>query len=184
MKKIVLVLSMMIACMVNANAQGSYRGFVDVGPSFGHGVSLDITTAHGYQFNKNWFAGIGTGLVNIIETSVYESKSGIQNVEECYFPIFAKVRYDILSEKALTWFADANIGYAFTSNYMDTGRPLYAAALFGVRHRLTEKLGLNIGVGCSVIPSFRFRYSSSTSIEDIEEKQSTIKFNIKVGIDF
>ena len=181
MKKIVLVLSVMIACMVNANAQGSYRGFVDVGPSFGHGVSLDITTAHGYQFNQNWFAGIGTGLVNILNTHIHDGdgKNSTTRTEMLSIPLFVKLRFDILSEKALTWFADANIGYAIFPYSDFEAEPVYASTMIGLRRRLTERFGLNFGIGVSLVPStfeesYNYKYT----------KESAIKFNIKVGIDF
>ena len=170
MKKIFLALSLMIASLVNVNAQGTYRGFLDVAPSIGNGFSFDITTAHGYQFNRNWFLGAGVGLVNIIET-IYEG-AGQGCYEELSIPIFAKVRFDNLSEKELTFFAEGNIGYAVVCD----GEPIYASLIVGMRKRLTERMGLNFGVGFSIVPSASWDYGT--------DQTTAPKFNIKVGIDF
>ncbi len=176
MKKILLVLSLVMASMVNVNAQGTYRGFLDLGPSFGNGFSLDFTTAHGWQFNQNWFLGAGVGAVNVIET--YNSDT---NDEMISVPIFAKVRFDNLSEKVLTFFTEGNIGYCVHCNGGSAGFPLYASFMLGMRHRLTEKMGLNFGVGFSIVPSESYE---SNSYYYYDDDDSALKFNIKVGVDF
>ena len=50
--------------------------------------------------------------------------------------------------------------------------------MLGVRKRITERIGINMGIGCSVIPS------SYYSSEYYDEVEPTAKFNIKVGVDF
>lgn len=172
MKKIFWVLSLVIASLVNVNAQGTYRGFVDVAPSIGNGFSIDITTAHGYQFNQNWFLGAGVGCVNLIET--YNSDT---NYECNSVPIFAKVRFDNLSEKELTFFAEGNIGYCVVTNIDGWGNPLYTSLTVGMRKRLTERMGINFGVGFSIVPSEYYN-----GYDDYDE--SAFKFNVKVGVDF
>lgn len=180
MKKIFLALSLMIASLVNVNAQGTYRGFVDVAPSIGNGFSIDITTAHGWQFNQNWFLGAGVGVVNILET--YNSDT---NEEELSLPIFAKVRFDNLSEKDLTFFAEGNIGYCVVTNIGGWGNPLYSTFAVGMRKRLTERMGLNFGVGFSIVPSEYYEsYYNGNYWEYSDYDDSAFKFNVKVGIDF
>ena len=175
MKKLVLCLSLMLVSVMGVKAQGGYRGFVDVGPSIGgSGVSLDVTTAHGYQFNKNWFLGGGIGLINIIETSDYDSY--YDSEEWISIPLFAKVRFDMLSEKSWTFFAEANLGPCYDLEY--EGVYFYGSTMLGVRKRITERIGINMGIGCSVIPS------SYYSSEYYDEVEPTAKFNIKVGVDF
>ncbi len=169
MKKTLLLLSLMIASVMSVNAQGGYRGFFEVTPSLGHGVSFDVTTAHGWQFNQNWFLGAGVGAVNILNT--YEGPWFDMYSETLSVPIFAKVRFDLLSEKALTWFADLNIGYVVYQDD-DVYKP-YSSFSVGARHRLTERFGLNFGVGCSVVPS----------VTDYEDN-AAFKFNVKIGVDF
>lgn len=160
---------------MGVKAQGGYRGFVDVGPSIGErGVSLDVTTAHGYQFNKNWFLGGGIGLINIIETSDYDSY--YDSEEWISIPLFAKVRFDMLSEKSWTFFAEANLGPCYDLEY--EGVYFYGSTMLGVRKRITERIGINMGIGCSVIPSSYYSY------EYDDEVEPTAKFNIKVGVDF
>lgn len=181
MKKILLVLSLMIASLVNVNAQGTYRGFVDVGPSIGNGFSIDITTAHGWQFNQNWFLGAGIGAINCIETYNYQyyGDGGKESYEGISLPIFAKVRFDNLGEKSLTFFAEANLGYSIVASYGDSDNPLYASLAVGLRKRLTERIGLNYGIGFSIVPSYYCDYSDCD-----EGGDSAFKFNVKVGIDF
>ena len=165
----------MLVSVMGIKAQGGYRGFVDVGPSIGgSGVSLDVTTAHGYQFNKNWFLGGGIGLINIIETSDYDSY--YDSEEWISIPLFAKVRFDMLSEKSWTFFAEANLGPCYDLEY--EGVYFYGSTMLGVRKRITERIGINMGIGCSVIPS------SYYSSEYYDEVEPTAKFNIKVGVDF
>lgn len=163
MKKTLVLLSLMIASVMSVNAQGGYRGFFEVIPSYKEGLSFDVTTAHGWQFNQNWFLGVGFGVVNIADNENLEE----YGVDICA-PIFAKVRYDLLSEKALTWFADLNVGYSIfqEEEYI---KLFYSSFSVGLRQRLTEKLGLNYGVGCSIIPS-----------DDLD----CLLFNVKIGVDF
>lgn len=175
MKKLVLCLSLMLVCVMGVKAQGGYRGFVDVGPSIGStGVSLDVTTAHGYQFNKNWFLGGGVGLINIIETSDYDYDH-VYIGEYVSIPIFLKVRFDMLSEKSWTFFAEENIGPSYDT---DSGEiSFYSSTMVGVRKRITGRIGINFGIGCSIIPGY---YEDSWDYE----LQPIAKFNIKVGVDF
>lgn len=137
MKKILLVLSLVMASMVNVNAQGTYRGFFDVGPTIGDGPGISTTTTHGYQFNKNWFLGAGLGfLFNDTEEDLFGT------------PIFINVRYDRLSEKVWTFYAEYSIGY----NLEDAGdESIFMSATAGIRKRMAEKLGLNFGIGFTAV---------------------------------
>ena len=164
----------MLVCVMGVKAQGGYRGFVDIGPSIGdRGVSLDVTTAHGYQFNKNWFLGGGIGLINIIET--YYDECGAYWGESISIPLFAKVRFDMLSEKSWTFFAEESIGPSYDIDGGDIY--FYSSTMVGVRKRITERIGINFGIGCSIIPGW---YEDSWDYE----LQPVAKFNIKVGVDF
>ena len=169
------MLLIVLASTMGVKAQGCYRGFVDVGPSIGEtGVSLDITTAHGYQFNKNWFLGGGTGLINIIET--YDDYSGsVYNGEWLSIPLFLKVRFDMLSEKSWTFFAEENIGPSF--DIEGEGISFYSSTVLGIRKRIKERMGINLGFGCSIIPCVYEGYEGYGLT-------ATVKFNIKIGMDF
>lgn len=179
MRKFILVLLLFVTSTVTMNAQGGYRGFFDVTASVSE-FNLDITTAHGYQFNQNWFVGVGTGVINVLEPINYYSKyvNNYYNRKEretIGLPLFAKVRFDILGEKSLTYFAEANLGYAIALRDVDEFTPLYASVTVGLRQRLTSRFGLNLGIGYSFVPVYdHFTLESSTKS----------KFNIKVGVDF
>lgn len=183
MRKFILVLLLFVTSTVTMNAQGGYRGFFDVTASVSE-FNLDITTAHGYQFNKNWFLGAGTGVINVLqpckkykEKTTYGTYWG-EEQETIGLPLFAKVRFDMLGEKSLTYFAEADLGYAIVLRYVDEFTPLYASVTVGLRQRLTSRLGLNFGIGCSVVPTGGYADHKSYYGD------SKLKFNIKVGVDF
>lgn len=162
----------MIASVMSVNAQGGYRGFFEVIPSLGHGVSFDVITAHGWQFNQNWFLGAGVGAVNILGTND-DGWCGEDDIT-LSVPIFAKIRFDLLSEKTLTWFADLNIGCSVCKE-SEYANLFYSSFSVGMRQQLTEQLGLNYGIGCSLMPAYWGHIGGVSK---------AFKFNVKVGIDF
>ena len=155
MKKILLVLSLMMACFVNTNAKGTYRGFFDAGPTIGEGLGISTSTTHGYQFNKNWFLGAGLGYL-------YNNNDD----DTIGLPIFINVRYDRLSEKVWTFYAEYSVGYNVAYGSDDA---IFMSATTGVRKRLAERFGLNFGVGFTVA---NCKYNTAGGL------------CLKIGIDF
>ena len=82
-------------------------------------------------------------------------------------PIFADIRYDHkLGESAWGLFADARVGYTVKDI-----NGLYFTPYIGVRYSLTEKLGLNLGVGYEL-----------QKVQDVSGSCDGIA--IKLGLDF
>lgn len=200
MKKTLLVLLLVVVSMTSVNAQGGYRGFFEVSPNIGGtGFGLDVTTTHGWQFNDKYYLGIGAGVVNLFKPyswdsyNVDEREDGLKYEEKDQtesLPLFIKFRYDKLGVNQWTPFFEAKLGYCVVCDY---GSPLYAGINVGARCAITERIGLNFGVGLSVTPRNKwqeYRYYSFddgyTNVDyDYSEKESSaINFAVTVGVDF
>lgn len=157
MKKILLTLTLLMACLTNANA-GTYRGFFDITPKFPY-YDLELTTTHGWQFNSKLYLGAGTGLIDVLCGEALDDSDNTTAI-----PIFVKFRVDNLCEKRWTPFGEIKTGiYKEIFDAADFG--LYLVLQGGVRYALAERLGLNCGLGFSV--------TSSSSM-----------FTFNIGIDF
>lgn len=86
------------------------------------GMGFDITYSLGYQFNRNWFVGVGTGYIHSFEDYHCEGFSReygykwddeFRNTELRTVPLFAQVRWYMTRKKVSPYF-DAKIGYAFS----------------------------------------------------------------------
>lgn len=145
MKKLVLVAMFCFMSMAaKAQIETGYRGFVDVGYGISlsevsywdgyHPESADIsnqvflTTSHGYQLLSHLFVGAGAGVTYYHEGSTVA------------FPIFGHVRTDFGSR--FGFFAEVKGGY--TVKDIDGA---FVAPTVGIRYGLTDRLGLNLGVG-------------------------------------
>ena len=208
MKKTLLLLSLMIASVMSVNAQGGYRGFFEVTPSVGSvEFNLDITTTHGWQLDDKFYVGLGCGVLNLLEPDSYTyyglapGELGIEseeNVAELAIPVFAKFRYDKLGVNRLTPFVEAKLGYCVVC---EKGTPLYAGLSVGARYAITERIGLNLGIGVSLTPYscwvceiYNARYVGDYGTDywwdweydsDYERKAKTsMNFAVTLGVDF
>ena len=92
-----------------------YRGFVEAGVSYNvcsfdednTGVGFDITTTHGYQFNKHLFLGVGTGVLG--ENHKYDDCK-----MKYMIPLFADVKVYFTKTKARP-FVELQVGYDFAA---------------------------------------------------------------------
>lgn len=147
MKK--LLFTLMLCCIglaASAQKESGYRGFVDAGYAFsvselqvyGSSSTYDISnrvllsTTHGYQIIPQLFVGAGVGM-----TYWHESDNNSFGV-----PIFADVRSDFYNFGKLGLFADVKAGYSVADI-----EGFYFMPKVGLRLGVSEKVGLNLGVG-------------------------------------
>ena len=83
--------------------QRGYRGLVDAGfclnTGYHVGNRMELSTSHGYQFNRHTFVGLGVGMHYFFDS------------DKVNIPIFAHARYDF-ADNAFTPFAELKIGYS------------------------------------------------------------------------
>ena len=169
MKKILAFVVGLLACtpLFAQEIETGYRGFVDVG--YGLSVSkiqvgsyeadisnnINLRTSHGYQVVADYFfVGAGVGVEYWHEGSAWS------------VPVFADLRSDFVRFGRCTIFADAQIGYRFVDAEGLTFNPEV-----GLRVGLSEKVGLNIGVGYNLY-----------TLKNISGTGGLVTF--KVGVDF
>ena len=123
----------------------AYPGYVTINEfvgGFGLGITdapyakgyFGITTIHGYQVNKSFFAGAGTGL------HFYN--------EGMLVPIFADLRYNMYVGRFTPYaFADGGFLLDF-SGKKDTR--VFGNPGFGIRYTINQKLAINLGAGLLV----------------------------------
>lgn len=120
----------------NAQLNTGYKGFVDLGYGIGTGDyglnDLIVTTTHGYQIHPSLFIGAGLGV------NYYHKASSVG------VPIFADVRGNIGGDQ-WSFFVDAKIGYTVCD-----AKGFYCFPTVGVRRAITDKLGVNLGLGYQV----------------------------------
>lgn len=166
---IIMALFCIITVCAKAQIETGYRGFVDAG----YGISVSkvtfdtgyygsveadisnqafLTTSHGYQVMSHLFVGGGAGVTYYHEGSTVA------------FPVFGHVRTDFGSR--LGYFAEVKGGY--TIKDIDGA---FISPAIGIRYTLTDKLGVNLGVGYL-----------AQKVKDMDGTLGAI--NIKVGIDF
>ncbi len=175
MKKLLLLLILSVATLQPVSAQ-SYRGFADIegGISFWHNSGyaftyglIGVTTTHGVQLAEKFFIGAGTGFLT--------------DTKGIVMPLYADFRFDFWNDKKLSPFIDFKAGYTLDiSSENDIfgviGNGLYINPTIGFRVRLTERMGINIGLAYSLINFYESKYYNW------KELSSTI--SIKAGIDF
>jgi hypothetical protein len=114
----------------------SYRGFVELGPTFGVGAlphsRLEVMTTHGYQILPQLFVGGGVGFHYFVDPS------------DVAIPIYADVRTDLLNRKA-TPYIDLKMGYSVVAI---TG--YYLSPTIGYSFKLQDKARINLGVSYSL----------------------------------
>lgn len=153
---LILVLSFGIAAIVEAQKlRRGYRGFYDWDFSVGiaNSGNIDngpltretqlffgfIDTAHGYQFNKHIFTGVG------LMTSVANS------INNAMFPMYLDFRYD-------NTFGKYNLFFDMRGG-TNGGRGIYLSPTVGYRFPIGKRMGFNMGVGMTV---FGEQYDSYT----------------------
>lgn len=173
MKKVLLSLVCMIVALgASAQTEKGFRAMVDLGYTIStsdleiydgyNTYKADIsnrfmaTVTGGYQICPEFFVGVGTGI-----QYWHQSDDGTIAV-----PIFADVRYDMRLDSRWGFFADIRAGY--TVNKIDG---FYMSPYVGARYALTEKLGLNLGLGYEM-----------QKVKDVDG--SCGGFAIKLGVDF
>lgn len=176
MKKVVIALLVMLSTSATSFAQwnglneglsAGYKGFVDLGYivdlSDYEAGRLELTTSHGYQFNPYFFAGAGIGLD-------YYTDAELISV-----PLFANVRVTPTLNK-ISPYIDVKLGYSVADV-----EGLYFTPTVGCRFGLTDRIGLNVGVGYAMqgatISYYGYGYYD-------EESEMVHGLSIKVGLDF
>ena len=115
-----------------------YRGFVDIGYTFGVGDlrmdRLEFTTTHGYQFNPYLFAGLGAGISYWPDTEVMG------------YPLFVDIRTDIPTEAIFSPFVDIKLGFNPSNDHMS----LYGNFSAGCRVAFSKHMAFNISLGFQI----------------------------------
>lgn len=142
MKKFLLILILSVATLQPVSAQ-SYRGFADIeGGIFScfdgyiNDPIIGLTTTHGVQLAEKFFIGAGTGILTDIHFAA--------------MPLYTDFRFDFFNGKKVNPFVDLKAGYALTITHFDDSG-LYLNPTVGVRIRLTERMGINIGLSFPII---------------------------------
>lgn len=138
------------------NIDRRYRGFVDFGFGFGYDTNeIEISTTHGYQILPDYlFVGMGLGYWYLCA------------YQESALPIFADITSDFYSFGKFSLFVGAKVGYAV----LDMSG-VFLESHAGIRYGLTNKLGLNLGIGSNTIINTDYLVGNSF-------------FHIKLGVDF
>lgn len=175
MKKFLLILILSVATLQPISAQ-SYRGFADIEAGYifdqaDKPVLIGVTTTHGVQLAPKFFIGAGSGI--LIDSN------------EFYIPLYADFRFDFFNGKKISPFIDLKAGYTLlgiNSNGTGAGAGLYLNPTVGFRIRLTERMGINIGLAYSLLKSVEYEYDRWDMKIYSGELGSAI--SIKAGIDF
>ena len=159
------------------NNVSGYKGIFDVGYNIALGKTgekgnMEISTSHGYQINRNLFAGAGLGLhiynawdVAMKDTANYPHYVGITSggkiiptdsvtykraVDSSYMtlPIFLDIRgYLPLQNSKITPFFMLRFGYAFNLSDGFGGMGIYMNPAIGIKFQLSPMIGLNFSAG-------------------------------------
>lgn len=144
-----------------------YKGFVDLGYAIGVGDwgldRVEISTAHGYQFNPYLFVGAGFGV------------NYYTDAELCNIPVFANLRANLLNAK-ITPFVDVKIGYSVVDI-----EGFYFAPSIGCRFGLTRRMAINLGVGYAMQKAEIFYTSGNYYYYDMINSGA---IDFKVGFEF
>lgn len=194
MKRIIIILHiLLLALTLNARQpQRGYRGFLEWNNSVrseelatwnGSGISgsyresfffTGASTSHGYQINRMFFVGAGIGME-------YNQKWDMWLA-----PLFAQGRLDLQLEK-FTPYVDVRLGYNLSQ-----GGGVYFSPTVGYRFNWGRKMGVNIGIGLSLVDFKIDKYEGSLDFDngfyEIYYAGTYHKakpyFSFRVGIDF
>lgn len=175
MKKFLLLLILAVAGLQPVSAQ-SYRGFADIeaGYSFySEWALIGATTTHGVQLAEKFFIGAGTGILTDFTAVV--------------MPLYADFRFDFFNGKKVSPFVDLKVGYTLGNSgrvYEDYDdeicNGIYLNPTVGFRIRLTNRMGINIGLAYSLNNYYCYNYYEKIKMN----KELGHAIAIKVGIDF
>jgi hypothetical protein len=151
MKKLLIFLLFSFAMISQAQSlKKGYHGFADVGycayisqfkPS-----TVEVTTAHGYQFNPYIFLGAGFGFDFTGEYKWGEVGGKAYNKRDAKvdIPVFFNARANF-TQTRFSPFADARIGA-----YVNNDGNIYATFSVGVRYALSDNIGLSLSAGYEI----------------------------------
>ncbi len=192
MKKYLLS-AVLLACGVLASnaqnvASNCYRGFVDVGYSFGLGDydfgRVEINTSHGYQISPYFFVGAGLGLhfMSSYETPDIYIPLDVRD-SQVDVPVFANARVNF-TKKKVTPFVDVKAGTFVTNN-----GGLYLNIAVGCRIATNSRNAINVSVGYAFekleFQTFK-KFTSTYSLDYTRyaNKLDTESIGVKVGYEF
>lgn len=188
----VLSLAALLLFVLGVNAQNTskncYRGYVDVGYSFGVGDydfgRFEVNTSHGYQVNPYLFFGAGTGLhfMSSYKTKGMDIPLDVRD-SKVDIPVFANVRCNFLKKK-VSPYVDVKGGTYVTNN-----GGLYVNASIGCRFSINDEQAVNFSVGYATekleFETFS-RFTSHTSMDYVRnpEKYDAEAIALKLGFEF
>ncbi len=165
MKKLIICLLTLLMANTVIFAT-SYRGSVNFG--IGGDVSgeegvfayvpLNLSTSHGLQLNRHFFAGAG---LNLFYLEYLEDENSYYHTNIILSP-FLNFRYDVDITRKWSPFIDLRVGYniktsGFERGYKSKLSPLFISPSIGVRFKLSSKCALNVSL--SYIPySYKSKY--------------------------
>jgi len=167
------------ARFVNDDMAG-YRGFVDLGYTFGMGDysnlgRLEVSTSHGYQFNPYFFLGGGVGYQ-------YSEK-----IELSVIPFFADFRANFMRGKVVP-FGGIKAGYAIGTTSEETeGLGFYMNPSVGVKFVLQDNFAINIHMGYTLqLIDYSYYYDYGYGYDDYyySGTENWGGFSLKVGFEF
>lgn len=142
MKKIIIIAVALMCTAIATNAQnvsGRKKGF-DAETSFVFaGAShwtLGLRQAFGYNINKSWFAGVGTG---------FWSNLNPDGPDVNIVPLYATGRW-YWKDRRWSPFVDMSLGYCFATS-TGAGGGAYVAPLVGINYHIKGCLSLDLGLG-------------------------------------
>lgn len=148
-----------------------YRGFVDLGYSFGVGDysadRIEFSTSHGYQFNPYFYLGAGAAF------------NYFHDGEIASVPLFANPRADFSTGK-VSPFIDLKVGYTI-SDYFEG---FYLAPSIGVRFDLQNNKGINFSAGYTMQKTDGYGYDYYSDNLYYAGKVNAGAITLKLGIDF
>ncbi len=143
-----------------------YRGFVDVGYTFGVGTfdfdRVELSTSHGYQIFPYLFAGLGAGVQ-------FYTGDGDASLE---FPLFVHLRGSLPCHRIVQPFIDWKIGYT-----VGDSDGFYMAPAVGCRFAMSELCGLSLSIGYT-LQDFKIYWGHYTVWKNYGG------LSLKVGFDF
>lgn len=182
-----ICLSMSSSAMAQKLLSPGYRGFVEAGYSFGVGPQalnrIEISTTHGYQFNKYFFAGVGIGV------NYYTLESTPHAGRALSKPVFAELRGD-WSGSRISPFVAVKVGYTLRGVHRVEG--FYFAPAVGLRYATSQGNGWNLSLGYTVQEDKRdcpYRVLSASEVGQYEEMclrkwKNLGAITVKLGFDF
>lgn len=175
MKKLIAIFALAlsaIAATAEMPAKG-YRGFVDWSNDiYNSAFYTGLTTTHGYQLNSMFFVGAGVGFEKYTEADSW------------IVPLYADGRADF-NFGGFTPFLDLRLG-----GNLSEGGGVFFSPTIGYRYNWGRKVGINFGLGMSVVGYttewYSLNYSGGAfSISKYKNAHDSFcSFSFRLGIDF